>query len=789
MADYPKHFFGEVRTMTQRLAILMFLLAPLQAPLLAQTTDFDPAVFKAPPSQYRGHAMWSFPLTTLNENYVISGIQEMARLNYGGFFIEPGGGPTTGLSDAYVKLFRRDQRDDRGVVFLSDEYFRLYKLAMEEAKKHGMQVVLYDDYAFPTGTVGGQMYSRYPQHMAKSLEMTERDVTGPAKVELPIPMGIYIGAVMMNRDTFELVDLSDRRVQNRIVGQTPKGNWKVMAFYLTEGKSRVVDYLDEKAMEAFVSLTYQKYEQNLGSYFGNLIKETFYDEPALHHADRMWTPTFNATFQKRHGYSPMKYYPALWHDIGPQTSAARNALWGHRAELFATNFIKRLNDWSAAHGLEFGGHLDQEEPVNPVPVTGDLMKVFEHQTLPTVDDIWWYGRSNVSYKIVTSAAFNYDHPIARAETYAAYRGLTDKIAFQVAMDQYAMGINEQIPARTEQPKRAELNDYVGRLSYLLQHGRHVADVAVLYPIASLQAAYRNVGGRQFPLAPNEQAPQITEIAYAREGGPWPPESDYQDVGEALFRGLHVDYTYLHPEVLVSRCTIENKKLILNNRENREEYRVLILPGGRVLSAVAAAKIKEFYDRGGTVIATGALPTQSAEFGKDKEVQRAMADVFGVFADGSVNADVRRAQDRQNLYVFWYYVRKNQAGGTAMFIQQPHPWLLDFALKQVLPLRDVGFDADIQGAMTPPRRGADYEGALTYIHKVKGDRDIYFFANSSAKSIDTKVILRGDKALTVWNPHTGGQEQAEIASGEVTGQRITTLRLVLPAVSSLFFVGR
>ena len=768
----------------RQLAIFIFLLTPL----LAQTTDFDSAVFKTPPAQYRGHAMWSFPLSTLNENYVISGIEEMAKLNYGGFFIEPGGGPTTGLSEAYLKLFRRDQTDDKGVVFLSDEYFRFYKLAMEEAKKRGMQVVLYDDYSFPTGTVGGQMYSKYPQLMAKSLEMTERDVTGPAKVELAIPQGIYMGAVMMNRDTFELVDISDRRTQNRIVSHVPKGNWKVMAFYLTEGKSRVVDYLDEKAMDAFVSLTYEKYQANLGSYFGNLIKETFYDEPALHHADRMWTPTFNATFQKRYGYSPMKYYPALWYDIGPQTAAARNALWGHRAELFATNFIQRLNDWCAARGLQFGGHLDQEEPVNPVPVTGDLMKVFEHQTLPTVDDIWWYGRSNVSYKIVTSAAFNYDHPIARAETYAAYRGLTDKMAFQVAMDQYAMGINEQIPARTEQPKRAELNDYVGRLSYLLQHGRHVVDVAVLYPIASLQAAYRNVGGRQFPLAPNEQAPQITEIAYAREGGPWPPEADYQDVGEALFRGLHVDYTYLHPEVLVSRCTIENKHLILNNRENREEYRVLILPGGRILSAGVAAKIKAFYDQGGMVIATGTLPTQSAEFGKDKEVQRAMADVFGVSPDGSVNADVRRAKDRENLYVFWYFMKKNQAGGTAMYIQQPHPWLLDFALKQVLPVRDVGFGADILGPMTPPRRGADYDGALTYIHKVKGDRDIYFFANSSAKAIDTKVILRGDKALTIWNPHTGEQEQAEIARGETTGQRITTLRLALPAVSSLFFIG-
>jgi hypothetical protein len=58
----------------QTLALLMFLLAPL----LAQTADFDSAVFKTPPAQYRGHAMWSFPLSTLNENYVISGIDEMA---------------------------------------------------------------------------------------------------------------------------------------------------------------------------------------------------------------------------------------------------------------------------------------------------------------------------------------------------------------------------------------------------------------------------------------------------------------------------------------------------------------------------------------------------------------------------------------------------------------------------------------------------------------------------------------------------------------------------------------
>jgi hypothetical protein len=726
--------------------------------------------------------MWRFNLTTLNEKAVIDGIAEMAKLNYGGFFIEASGGPTTGLSEAYLQAFRRPP-SSQGVVFGSEEYFRFYNLALEEAKKQGLEVILYDDYSFPTGTVAGQLYSKYPEHAAKNLNMAERDATGPATIDLAIPQGLYVGAVMMNRTTFELRDISDHRADSRVTVQLPAGEWKVMAFYLAEGKARVVDYLDPAAMDAFVSLTYEKYARNFGGYFGNLITQTFYDEPSMHHADRMWTPEFNASFQKKHGYSPMKYYPALWYDIGPQTAAARNALFGFRAQLFGENFIKRLNDWCAAHGLQFGGHLDQEEPLNPVPLNGDLLKVFQYQTLPTVDDIWWWGRSNPSYKIVTSAAFNYDHPIARAETYSAYRGLTEKIAYQVAMDQFAMGINFQIPDRTEQPARAQLNDYVGRLSYLLQHGRHVADVAVLYPIASLQADYHFIGGVEFPRGENEQPPQIPENVYAREGG-FAPGIDYQDVGESLYRALRVDYTYLHPEVLVERCTVENRKLILNNRENREEYSVLILPSGETLSVAAAGKIKAFYNQGGMVIATGTLPTRSAEFGKDAEVRQAIAEVFGVSPDEPLKADVRRAQDRQNFYVFWYYIKKNKAGGQALFLPSTHPWLMDFALKQVLPLRDV----DIQEPMGLLKKGNEYDGALTYIHKVKNGRDIYFFANSSPNAIDTKVVLRGRKSLRIWNPHTGEQQAAEFAPGEVNGQAITTLRLVLPSVKSLFLIG-
>ena len=128
---------------------------------------------------------------------------------------------------------------------------------------------------------------------------------------------------------------------------------------------------------------------------------------------------------------------------------------------------------------------------------------------------------------------------------------------------------------------------------VMQHGRHVADIAVLYPVAALQAQFRNLGGVEFPRGTDEQAPQIMETAYGREGGF--TCIDYQNLGESLYRGIRVDYTYLHPDALVSRSTIDKGKITLNNQENREEFSVLFVPAGDTMySATVAAKIKEFY---------------------------------------------------------------------------------------------------------------------------------------------------------------------------------------------------
>jgi hypothetical protein len=252
------------------------------------------------------------------------------------------------------------------------------------------------------------------------------------------------------------------------------------------------------------------------------------------------------------------------------------------------------------------------------------------------------------------------------------------------------------------------------------------------------------------------------------------------MGELLYRSLRVDYTYLHPEVLMQRCSIDGPRIVLNNRENREEFRVLVLPGGGTLSADVAKKILEFYRAGGAVIGTSKLPTFSAEAGRDREVGEAMEEIFGMPFEHPMTAAAAIVPDE----VKDYFIHKNAAGGRAYFIPRPDPTILQAVLKECDPVRDVNIQA---APLWPLTRGQAYPGALTYLHKVKGGHDVYFFSNTTEKPVDVTVELRGDKTLAIWDPHTGERSEAQAQKSGAGDQAVTSVRLVLGPVRSEFFV--
>ncbi len=761
-------------------AVFVLALLGVQASAFEKSRHIDEAAFAEPPKEYRQHAWLTYDLSRATAENLARQVQRWAEQDLtGGFYLGMNGGSTEGLSEEYLRGSGR-RATDRGIAFLSEEYFDVYAAAVEAGLANGNPpLVFYDEWGYPSGLAGGHLYSKYPQHAAKSLEKVESDVTGPMSVALDIPEGITMGAVRMNLDTKELVDVSDKVDGQHLACEVPEGRWKVMGFYLNpraslgQGvKSGYVDYLDAEAVRAFIDLCYQAHYDHLKKYWGSVLKITHYDEPAMHVTNgKAWTPRFNEGFEKLHGYNPMKYYPALWYDIGPETAAIRNALWGFRAKLFSESYIKQLDDWCRVHDIMLSGHFDQEEIDNPVPVNGDLMLAFRYQQVPAIDDIWWWGRTNRAYKLVSSACYNWDRPFMMAETYAGYRdNMSPEIVYKVAVDQATMGANFQVGA-LPRDKTPESDRMIGRFCYMLQHGRHVADVAILYPIASLQAAYR---------FGDWAGPRGADVSYAREGGFVPPETDYIELGELIFRGLRQDFTFLHPQALQERCVIDGKKLILDNEVNREEYSVLIVPGSRVLSVETARKIEAYYDAGGTVIATNILAEQSAERGRDAEIKRIMGEVFGLPKDGPMTAQFNRRLDEFMVY----FTNRNEAGGRAYFLPDYTPEIVQTVMQEAVPVWDVA----MAEPMWPLKIGPSYDGSLTYIHKVKDGRHIYLFSNSSDKAIETQVTLRGALDVSLWNPMNGQIEPAEETRSEAPdGQPLTTVPLKLAPISAVFYV--
>lgn len=686
-----------------------------------------PSDFADPPVRY-----WPRPLYFWNDAQVTADtIREQMRKSkelsrYGGFGILPFG-----------KSFRPD--------YLSEEYFAIYGAALEQARELGMTMSLYDEYGFPSGSAGApnsrdkSLFAQaYPDLTLKRLDKHEQTVAGPGTYEAAIPPGTLLSIVAMNTATLERVHLTDAADGRSLRWDVPQGKWKIMVFVCVTDGYPCCDYLDPEAADRFIEMTHQAYYDRFKDHFGTTIDSTFYDEPTLYRGEgRTWTDTFNEKFEKRHGFDPRPYYPALWYDIGPDTQAARNHLFGFRMELYAQGFPKRIQDWCDGHGIEATGHQDQEEIANPVSVSGDLMKCFQHQAVPGIDKIGGDRPAERVYKVISSAAYNWDKTLVMSETYGAMGDLSWDQIYVVAMEQYTKGINLLIPHAvwyddtrvTFKPELSyrspiyaeglpEFNTYLARLNLLLQDdARHVADIAVLYPIATLQGSHHLDG----------------PLGYY-QGGVTVPEADYLDVGEALIAAGR-DYTFLHPDVLDERCEIEGNQLVLKNEVHPGRFKVFVLPGHKTIRWSNLQKIKSFHDAGGKVIATGELPSKSAEFGHDADVAAAI---------------------------------------TAMFTERSDATTLRQKLDNALAVYDVEFDGE-----RVPR----------YIHKVKDGIHLYLFANLDSTALEISARLRGRLELQIWDPHTG-----EIHPTDYTHQRegnsdVTGVKLALPAVRSVFLLGR
>lgn len=634
--------------------------------------------------------------------------------------------------------------------YLSKEYFDLLRQVLDYSKENGRKIIFYDEVGFPSGIAN---HTTPPKYYRKLLERTEEQITGPAEYHGVIPAdGVLMAAVSMNRNTLARVDLTPLVKDGAIDWKAPAGPWRVLIFRCVAGKSTggvgdyngATDYLDPDAVRWFINTVYERHAREVGSYFGNTIFMSFFDDVGIYSDERTWTAKFNERFRERIGRDPAIYYPALWDDIGAETEAARVAFFDTRAEMLADGFPRLVSEWGAAHNLPVSGHCPGNYEVQPVDMNGDPFKFYRAQPIPMVDVIFGRGFGRDGYKLISSAADLYDKPVVAAES---FNNTGTTIGCGKMMELFVRGINRFVTGTNTSKDiggPTAFAEWAGRTSLLLQGGRRVSDIAIFYPIAALEAFY-HFDAAGYPTT-------------MRSGTYVPWETDYLAVGEMLMNQLHRDFTFVHPDVFASdRIRIEGKTLRLENPMNWQSFKVLILPGERVIPLQALKKIKAYYDAGGAVIATSRLPSRASQLGSDAQMR---AD------DGQVQA-IMNAMFGPD--------------GKGIFIPKPDPEALARAFEKLGVVPDVAFAGNPQ-----PTAG---NGFFSYIHKIKEGKNVYFFANSSAEAVDTRAELRGRVKPELWNPHTGATSPVGgVSYVEKAREPFTTFPLKLSPVASVFVVA-
>ena len=619
--------------------------------------------------------------------------------------------------------------------YLSESYFDLYRHVVEKATELGMGVCIYDEYGFPSGSGGwrngdgrSRFAEKYPGLLLKGLDKSEFPVKEGTECVLPVATtGKLMGIVAMEEESKKCIDITSQVKNSFLVWKVPPGKWRVIQFYCHDSDVLLADYLDPEAIRKFIDMTHNEYFRRYGSFFGKTIYGTFFDEPTLYHAmGRVWTGNFNDQFENKYGYSPVKYYPALWYDIGPNTGAARNLLFGFRSELYAKGFTKTIDDWNRLHNVVATGHQDNEEVENPVGTSGDLMKCFKYLEAPGIDKIFGDRPAEKYYKVVASSAYNWDKTVVMSETFGGM-GISIDSMYKVAMDQYVKGINQVIlhaywydstrSKVTYLPELSERNplykhdlpmfsDYLSRMQLMLRNeGSFMADAAVLYPISQMQAEHYFDG-----------------LLIPYKGGVVVPKSDYAEVGRLLSDELGVSYLFIHPEVLDEKCSVGNKNLLLKNSVHPQKISLLIVPSCRTILLSNLKRIKEFYDGGGSVIFTTQLPEKSAEAGMDEEVKTIIQNML----QGSFF--------RENLY-----------GGTVEFL----PVVSQASLAEAIARRENFRSVEFMNGKP-----------LRYLPKNLAGKALYYFTNPTKTAYDGLIRIKKGAGYETWNPYTGQIKPAE-----------------------------
>ena len=472
-----------------------------RAPLTA--AEFR-AAFANPPAENRSMPLWVWN-DQLEWPRLKEQLEQFKAQGMGGVFIHPRPGLMT--------------------EYLGTEWFRLWKLSVEEGKRLGIEVNIYDENSYPSGFSGGHVPSIAPDTAAQYV--APEFVDGPRAYAT---QGTNVATFAVERDANGRVT-SARRVR----GASEMGRGALAIFRLKRasgnpwtGEFPYVDLTNPQTALKFIETTFEPYKRELGAEFGKTIKWSFDDEPliatagAYDSAPLALPLSYNtiAEFQKRNGYDLADNLPSLYWDIGDYRKV-RFDYWQTMHDLWKENFFRPIFQWCDRNNLRFTGHWMEHTWPEPW-ISPDDASLYAYEHAPGIDmlegaNIRTQGKDPhllFTIKQVASVA----HQLGRRAFCEAYgvAGWDSTLEHYKRFGDWLMvhGIdfmNQHLAFSTVRGARKRDHpqsfsdvsawwpyykvhgDYLGRVSFLLTRGENRNRVAILEPTTSGFLAARRAG--------------------------------------------------------------------------------------------------------------------------------------------------------------------------------------------------------------------------------------------------------------------------------------------------------
>lgn len=344
----------------------------------------------------------------------------------------------------------------------------------------------------------------------------------------------------------------------------------------------------ERYFEPFMSHTDSHAREGM-NYF-------FQDELQYNLSLQSWTPDMAGIFAERKGYDILPLLPALFTDMGPETSRIRLDYADVVTELAAERYFKPIYNWHASRGLIYGS--DNEGRGTQPTRYLDYFQTEKWFTAPG-NDAPSRGSSFTQTKVSSSVAHLYCRPRTWLEAFHSMGWDANGALLTHQLDHHIIaggnllcmhglyysthgGWWEWAPPcfhfrMPYWPHMKVWLKYAERLCFVMSQGVHVADVAVLYPTETMQA-------------------------YPDDSGPW---STFSVTNVLSPHGC--DYDFIDFTSLQS-ADVSDAALHVSD----ETYRALVLVDTRALHAATLDKINEFLSAGGLVIASGELMPELAD---------------------------------------------------------------------------------------------------------------------------------------------------------------------------------